>query len=43
MIDDLNKYLLDWLQDVKDKGPGELLLGKLSKLRMTFVVALVQS
>jgi len=43
MIDDLNKSLLDWLQDVKDKNPGEFLLGKLAKLRMRFVVALIQS
>jgi hypothetical protein len=43
MIDDLNKSLLDWLQDVKDKNPGEFLLRKLAKLRMRFVVALIQS
>ena len=42
MIDDLNKSLLDWLQDVKDKNLSEFLLGKLAKLRMRFVVSLIQ-
>ena len=43
MIDELNSSLLDLLQSVRDRDLGEFLLGKLSRLRMKFVVALVKS